>query len=121
MNPLRFAVIGTGFWSNYQIAAWKELEEVELVAVYNRTPEKAEAVAKKFGVPKTYTAIKELLNNETLDFVDIISNVDTHLAFTLSAATRGLDVICQKPMATSLTEAEKMVNTCKKHSVKLFI
>ena len=38
----RFAVIGCGFWSQYQIAAWEEVGGVELVAVYNRSREKAE-------------------------------------------------------------------------------
>lgn len=121
MKLLRFAVIGTGFWSNYQIAAWKEFPEVELVAVYNRTREKAEAVAKKFDVPKIYTSVDKLLNDETLDFVDIISNVETHLPFTLSAAEHGIDVICQKPMASCLPDAEHMLGFCNRRSVKLFI
>ncbi|MBC7827598.1 MAG: Gfo/Idh/MocA family oxidoreductase [Chitinophagaceae bacterium] len=121
MKPLRFAVIGTGFWSNYQIAAWKELQGVDLVAVYNRTPEKAKAVAMKYNVPRIYTSVDELLNNESLDFVDIISNVDTHLPFTLSAAKKGVDVICQKPMAPSLADAEQMLISCKNNNKSLFI
>lgn len=121
MKPLRFAVIGTGFWSDYQIAAWKELKGVELIAVYNRTPEKAEAIAKKFGVSRVYTTAEELFVNESLDFVDIITNVDTHMQFTVKAAEVGIDVICQKPMASSLAEAQQMLQICKQHKVKLFI
>jgi predicted dehydrogenase len=121
MKPLRFAVIGTGFWSNYQIAAWKELEGVELVAVYNRTRKRAEEVAAKFGVPKVYDDATELIENETLDFVDIITDVDSHADFTLLAANKGIDVICQKPMAPSFEIAQKMVDHCKKKNVKLFI
>ena len=48
MKPLRFAVLGCGFWSQFQIAAWRELPGVELVAVYNRTRAKAEAIANRF-------------------------------------------------------------------------
>ena len=44
-KDLRFAVIGTGFWANYQIPAWQELEGVELVALYDRTKAKAEGLA----------------------------------------------------------------------------
>jgi D-apiose dehydrogenase len=121
MKPLRFAVIGTGFWSNYQIAAWKELQGIELVALYNRTPEKAKAVAEKFGVNNIYTEVDEMLEREMPDFVDIITNVDTHLQFTLSAAKKGIDVICQKPMAASLQEAEEMLSNCKQHAIKLFV
>lgn len=121
MRALRFAVIGTGFWANYQVAAWKELQGVELAAVYNRTPEKAEAIAKKFGVTGIYTDVDELLAKESLDFVDIITSVDTHKQFTIAAAKHGVDVICQKPMASSLFDAQEMVQVCKQHDVKLFV
>ncbi len=121
MRSLRFAVIGTGFWSNYQIAAWKELQGIDLVAIYNRTPGKAETIAKSFNVPKVYTDVDELLAKESLDFVDIITNVDTHMQFTVAAATHGVNVICQKPMAPSLLEAQKMMDACKKHQVKFFV
>lgn len=118
---LRFAVIGTGFWSNFQIAAWKELEGVELVALYNRTQERAIEVAKKFGVEKVYDNAEELLLNETLDFVDIITDVDTHASFTKMAARNNVNVICQKPMAASYGAAKAMVDDCNSAGVKLFI
>lgn len=121
MRPLRFAVIGTGFWSNYQIPAWQELEGVELVAVYNRTIERAQEVARKFSIPKVYNNIEELLSKESLDFADIITNVDTHLLFTTLIAQKGISVICQKPMAPSLKEAKQMVDVCKQYNSKLFI
>lgn len=121
MKNLRFAVIGTGFWSKYQIAAWKEIEGVELVALYNRTLDKAIDVAKKFDVSKVYDSVNELLENEKLDFVDIITDVDTHATFTLTAAGKGVNVICQKPMAASLADAQKMLDACNQNNVKLFI
>lgn len=117
MEPLKFAVIGTGFWANYQIPAWKELEGIKLVAVYNRTLQKAE----KFEVPGVYNSIEALLENETLDFVDIITDVDSHYHFTKLAAEKGISVICQKPMATSLEQAVDMVEICRKNRAKLFI
>lgn len=120
MKPLRFAVIGTGFWSTFQIAAWKELEGVELVAVYNKTKKKAEEVAKRFSVPKVCDSIEQLLQ-EPLDFVDIITDVSTHKKFTVTVANKGIHVICQKPMAPSLEDAKEMVETCREKKVKLFI
>ena len=121
MKRLRFAVIGTGFWCNYQIPAWQELNEVELVAVYNRTADKADVVAKKFGVPAVYTNVEQLLDEQALDFIDIITNVETHKHFTLLAAGRGIDVICQKPMAPSLEEAREMVEGCRAGQVRFFV
>lgn len=120
MKTLRFAVIGTGFWSNFQVAAWKELEGVELIAVYNRTRASAEEIAKKFFVPKVYDSVEELFR-EPLDFVDIITDVNTHKNFTIAAAEKGLDVVCQKPMAASLKEAREMLEVCRQNKVRLFI
>ena len=75
MSDLRFAVLGTGFWSQFQIPAWFEAGGVDLVAVYNRTVSKAEAVAAKFNVPKVYGDPEEMLRKEDLDFVDIITEL----------------------------------------------
>lgn len=121
MAKLRFAVLGTGFWANYQIPAWMELEGIELVALYNRTRSKAEALAQQYKVPNVYDDAAELLDKEQLDFVDIITDVDTHASLTKMAAKKGVTVICQKPMASRLPSAKDMVTTCDSAGVPLFI
>lgn len=121
MNKLRFAAFGTGFWSHFQLPAWYELEDVECVALYNRTLSKAQALAEKIGNPKCYSDPQELLAKEELDFVDILTDVDTHLQFTKMAAEKGLHVVCQKPMAPNYDDAKKLVEICRKQQVKLFI
>jgi len=121
-TKLRCAIIGTGFWANYQIAAWLEIPGVQIVALYNRTKIKAEAVNEKFGLNATvYDDYEALLKNETIDFVDIITDVDSHEMFTAMAAKKGIDVVCQKPMAATLEQANNMVDTCKNAGVKFFI
>src|SRR5688572_24581825 len=104
LKPLRFAIIGTGFWANYQAAAWKELQDVELVAVCDINRSSADAMAQKFGISNVYPSAALLLEKETLDFVDIITDVDTHAAITYAAAEKGIDIICQKPMAPTLAD-----------------
>ena len=121
MQPLRFAVIGTGFWANYQVAAWHELQDVELAAVCDLNRFSAEAMAHKFGITKVYTNAVELLAAEKLDFVDIITDVNTHASFTLKAAEKGVNIICQKPTASSLPAAKEMLDACKTNNVQLFI
>ena len=118
---LRGAIIGTGFWSHYQVAAWKEVQGVEIVAAYNRTLSKAEALAKKFNIPAVYDEVQLMLNKEQVDFVDIITDVDTHHSYTLMAAQKGVNVICQKPMAPSVDLAAAMLQACNKEGVQLFI
>lgn len=104
-HKLKFAVIGCGFWAKYQIAAWKELEGIELVALYNRTLEKASFLARNFNIPRVYDDIHLLFEREELVFVDIITDVNTHAYFTQLSASHNIPVICQKPMAHTLSEA----------------
>ncbi len=120
-KPLRFALLGTGFWARFQLAGWIEAGGVACVALYNRTVSKAEALAAEFGVPRVYGSVEELLDSEQLDFVDICTAVELHAEQTLMAAQRGLPVVCQKPMATTLEEAERMVKGCRDAGVPLFI
>jgi D-apiose dehydrogenase len=121
MKPLRFAIFGAGFWANFQLPAWQELPGVECAAIYNRTLAKAAKLAERFGVTGVYDDAEKLLATEKLDFVDIITDVDTHSRFVHLVAAHKLPVICQKPMAPSLAEAEKMVSACRKARVPLFI
>jgi len=118
---LRFAVLGTGFWANYQIPAWMELQGVELVALYNRTRSKAQALAHQYNVPKVYDDAQALLDNEDLDFVDIITDVETHATLTFLASQKGVAIICQKPMAPNLAIAAQMLRACKKAKVPFFV
>jgi predicted dehydrogenase len=121
MNPLRFALFGAGFWAQYQLAAWRELSGVTCAAIYNRTKNKAQALAKRFDVPRVYDDAEELVKRESLDFIDIVTDVDTHARFVHLAAARGLPVICQKPMAASLGEAREMVAACSERKVPFFV
>jgi len=122
MDKLKFAVFGCGFWSKFQVGAWSEIEGVELVALYNRTLSKARALADQFHVPRVYDNAEELLQKEELDFVEIITDVDTHAKFTEMAVRYGIkNIICQKPMAPSFEEAKRMVSICRESGVNLFI
>lgn len=121
MTDLRLAIFGCGFWARYQIAAWREVPEVQVVALYNRTRGKAEALAAEFGVPAVYDDAEALLHAEQIDAIDIITDIDTHSRFVHLAARERIPVICQKPMAPSLAEAERMVQACAEAGVPLII
>lgn len=121
-RELRFAILGTGYWSAYQLAAWQELEGVRCVALYNRTPDKARRLAEARGVAATvYDDAEAMLSGERLDFVDIITDPSTHPQFVALAARHKLPVICQKPMADSLGEARRMAAACREAGVPLYI
>ena len=121
MKVLRFAALGAGFWARFQLAGWREAGGTKCVAIYNRTRAKAEALAREFDVPAVYDDAEELLERENLDFVDVITDVGTHPHFTAMAAARGLAVVCQKPLAPTLAEAEEMARVCREAGVPLLV
>ncbi len=122
MKKLKGAIFGCGFWSQFQIGGWMEHSEVEIVALYNRTLLKAEDKAKMFGISHYYDDAETLLKNHPeIDFVDIITDVDSHFKFVEMAARHKKNVICQKPMAPNLETARKMVHVCRENGVKYFV
>lgn len=122
MKNLRFAVLGCGFWSKFQVGAWTEVEGAEPVAVYNRTREKAEKLSREFNIPAVYDNAEELFRKEKLDFVDIITDVDTHARFVEMAVRNGIKhIICQKPMAPDFETAKRMVSICRNAGAQLYI
>jgi predicted dehydrogenase len=121
MSELRFVIIGTGFWARFQLAAWQEFRDVKCVALYNRTMSRAETLANEFHIPAVYDDAEKLLEEINPDFIDIITGVDTHSNFVHLAAKYRIPVICQKPMASSLKEAEEMVEVCEKAKIPFFV
>jgi predicted dehydrogenase len=93
----------------HHLIAWSRLPNLEVVAIYNRTPDKANVRAKEFGIPKVYSDIEKMLDQERPDALDIAVAVEAHAAFARMAAERGIHILCQKPMASTLKEAEALV------------
>src|SRR5262245_44341779 len=120
-KPLRFAVFGAGFWTRYQLAAWREVGGAECVAIYNRTRAKAEALARDFGIPSVHAHAETLLRKVHPDFVDNITEVGGHKPLSLLCAKHRLPCICQKPMAASLKDAREMVNAFRKTKTPFFV
>jgi len=121
MIKKKFALIGTGFWSAYQLAGWHEVEGAECIALCNRTLSKAQRLGERFGIKSIYADPKEMLEKEGLDFVDIAADISVHEELTLLALERGIPVICQKPFAPDIPAAERMLAASEKAGVPLLI
>jgi D-apiose dehydrogenase len=121
MKELRFGIIGTGFWARYQLAAWRELKGARCVAVCDRDVSKARALASNSGITAVYENAEALIKAEKPDFLDIITDPNTHLPLAKLAAAHQIPVICQKPMAPTLAEAREMMDACRSAGVPLSI
>ena len=120
-QPLQGAVIGCGFFAQNHLAAWTELGEADIVAVCDLVPAKAQAAAAKFGVPRVYTDVNELLATERLDFVDIPTTVETHEALVGLSVSHGVPVIVQKPFGPDLAACRRMAVAARLAGVPLMV
>lgn len=121
MAALRFAVFGAGFWAPYQIGGWQEVKGARCVAICDRTLSKAQKVAAAFDIPAVYDNPVELLDREKTDFIDVITDAANHAKLVRLAAQRRVPVICQKPMANTLAEAEGLVRACREAGAPFFV
>ena len=108
-EKLRIAIAGAGMVTHHHLIAWSRASLVEVVAIYNRTPDKANVRAREFGIPRVYSDIEKMLDQERPDALDIAVAVEAHAAFAKMAADRGIHILCQKPMTPTLKEAKALV------------
>ncbi len=122
MKKTKIAIFGCGFWSQFQIGAWLELQNVEITALYNRTLAKARQRAEEFHIANYYDDAEQLLiNHPEIEIVDIITDVDTHSKFVNLAAKYKKHVICQKPMAPDFESAVQMMQVTREAGVKYYV
>ncbi len=120
-TQINIACIGAGYFAQFHLEAWKRIPEVNLVAICDQQQGKAAAFAEKYGIPKVYTQVDDLLEQEELDVIDIITPPETHFDLCEKAARKGVHIICQKPLAPTLDQATKMVQMIKDHGVRFMV
>jgi predicted dehydrogenase len=118
---MRIGVVGAGFWATFQTAAWREVSGAEVVAISDRGLRRAEELAEKRGISAVYASADELLATEQPDVLDIVTAPDAHAALVRIAAAAGVAIICQKPLAPSLRQAEDLVRLCARAGVPLLV
>jgi UDP-N-acetylglucosamine 3-dehydrogenase len=120
MKKLGVAVVGTGFWGKNHARVYKELQSTELVAICDVNADRAKSIADQFGV-KAYTNSARMLKNEEIEAVSI-STWSTSLAKeALKALKAGKHVLVEKPMATNVKQAEKLVEAAEKNGLHLTV
>lgn len=104
MNKLKSAVIGCGAIAREHLTALKELRSVEVTAVCDLSAARAEAAAERFGVAKWYTSHQDLLAENRPDLVHITTPPSSHFPIARDCLDAGLNVLCEKPIATDYSQ-----------------
>jgi len=108
--PHKIAFACAGMISCYHLTAWRKLgERVRLIAICDPDDAHAKARADEFAIAKTYRDRDAMLAAEAIDALDVASPRETHAAWVEAAASRGIDVLCQKPLTPTLGEAETLL------------
>jgi len=130
---LRVGVIGLGFMGKMHLGVYQKRPDVELTAVSDIIPRKlkgdlsgggnipTEADFFDFTKISCYRNADDLINDKKVDFVDICLPTHLHALYTIKALEAGKDVLCEKPMANSLAECNRMITAAKSSGRKLMI
>ena len=120
MKKNGWGLVGTGRIAEERILPGiNEHKGNRLVGVVSRDPGRADTFAKKFGAAHAYTSFDDLLRNPDVTVVAIHTPNSQHAEQAIAAARAGKHVFCDKPMATRVADAERIVRECEKAGVKL--
>ncbi len=125
-RKLGVALVGLGNYATNQLApALERSKHCRLAAVVTGTPDKAKRWAEKHRLPDNcvydYGTMDGLANNPEVDVVYVVTPPGLHAEQTIRAAKAGKHVICEKPMAVSVEECDRMIAACRDAKVHLSI
>lgn len=125
-GKLGIALVGLGDYSTSQLApALQQTEHCYLAGIVTGTPSKAEVWKKKYHIPEkniyNYGNYDTIKGNPDIDIIYVVLPNNMHADYTIRAAGAGKHVICEKPMAISVDECDKMIAACKQAGKMLSI
>ena len=119
---LKFGMIGVGkICQGVHLPAYDKIDDAEIVAICDINEKTLNEVSKKYPNARTYTDYKKMIECEELDAVDICTPNNIHSEAAVFALEHGLNVMCEKPDAVSVIEAEKMKDAAEKSGKTLMV
>jgi len=121
MTKPKAAIVGFGGMGQRHYKAYEKIG-VEVVAVADLYPEKIKNLVPELSADRIYKDYQDLFRNEDIDVVSIVTNGPTHAAVSLAAAEAGIkNVMCEKPMATKIVDAEEVIRACTRNNTRLAV
>jgi len=120
MSKVRWGLIGCGDIARKRVApALRDSPLCELIAVSRARAELAEAFAREFGARRWCPEWQDFLMDYEIDAIYVATPVHLHAEQAIAAAERGKHVLCEKPMALSVADCDRMISACRSNNVKL--
>lgn len=105
MKKLRVAVVGAGYFSRFHLEGWREVAQAEVIGWCDTDAPRLGAMAREFGIARTFTDMDAMLDALAPDLVDIVTPPPSHAALVACAHARRIPVICQKPLTPSWAQS----------------
>ena len=122
MSKVKIGLIGAGNIANTHLEAYQNVPDAEIVAICDINPKRLEKTANRFNIERRYPDVESMLAaNPDLDAADVCVWNCNHAECTIKALNAGLNVLCEKPMAYSVKEAEEMLAVAEKNGKLLMI
>ncbi|HJV46670.1 MAG TPA: Gfo/Idh/MocA family oxidoreductase [Bacillota bacterium] len=116
---INFAIIGCGHIAKKHIEAINSIKNANLIAFCDTNPERLREFTETYAVPG-YLSISELINNQPeLHVINICTPSGIHAPLAIHAANAKKHIIVEKPIALTLEDADRIINSCKENGVKL--
>ncbi|SEO92844.1 Predicted dehydrogenase [Flavobacterium sp. CF108] len=115
-QKIKWGIIGLGNIAHQFATDLLLIEEAELLAVASRDILKADEFATKYNAAKAYDSYEALFADQEVDIVYIATPHDSHAELSIKAIESGKHVLCEKPIALSYKDAERMIEASKKHN-----
>src|SRR6266487_5574666 len=114
MNTTKVALLGAGFIADIHVESYNRfVPDAEIVAVFTRKADRAEAFAKKHHVVRCFSDLDQAIAESGCDVVDVCLPNFLHYRAVLAAARAGKHIIIEKPLALNLEEADEMIAACR--------
>jgi predicted dehydrogenase len=124
-RKIGYAIIGLGRIADHFMRAIQQTNNSQVVALVSGHHDKALTIARDYNVSReniyNYENMDAFRNNKQIDAVYVALPNSMHAEYTIRSAKAGKHVLCEKPMAVSVPEAESMIAACKEANVKLMI
>ena len=109
VEKLKVCIIGAGRMAYWHLRGYKKIKGVEVVGIAGRTKSHIADLQRKFNISNGYTDHREMLEKESPDAVNVTTPTYTHCPIVIDSLNAGCHVLCEKPMAMTLEEADSMI------------
>lgn len=113
--------MGLGVWGNFHCEVYSAHPKAELVAICDRDEERVRDFSKRYNVKETYTSSDEMIAKTDIDAVAVVTPDFAHREIAVAAAKAGKHIIVEKPLATSVEDAEAICKAAEENGVRVMV